>query len=92
MQQEQAVTLHHTGARAALATDVMGIVAVTMFLTNCCFTSPESAFMQPGKQNHKGFRLLYLLNFSRDWKISVDKFVFLFNQTLINSGRWQVYA
>lgn len=86
------MTLRRTGACVALATDVMGIVAVTVFLTNCCFTSSESAFMQPGKQNRKGFRLLYLLNFSRDWKISVGKFVFLFNQTLINSGRWQTYA
>lgn len=84
------MTLRRTGACVALATDAMGIAAVTAFLAN--FTSSESAFIQPGKQNDKGFRLLHLLNRSRDWKISVGEFVFLFNQTLINSGRQQIYA
>jgi len=78
------VTLCCTGACVALATDVMGIAAVTAFLTSCCFTSSESAFMQPGKKTLKGFSLLYLLNISRDRKISVGKSFFLFNQTLIN--------
>lgn len=55
LEQQRAVTLHPTGACVALATDVMGIVAVTGFLTNCCFTSSESAFMQPGKQKCKGW-------------------------------------